>query len=290
MRYKLLNAVAATVLLTVVVGCGRNLLPAAVATPTSVATASSIPVTELTHEGFLFGAAQPALLAAPSLADLLGLLHGVGVFPRLEECNRLPQLRAQCWLDVKDPGNSLMVAAAVEEPCMVTNSVTAALTATNEIDVTVVNSGSCGQGGMAPLPFLSLLAIPLSALPADEITIKLLHTGVATPPAKMMVDLRRPLNIYADVQTRMNEVLAAITAATNDAMNRVVFPAQFSFLAIGTDRWSDSGLGCPIPGQAYTPADARGYVVFLRESDQPLLAMEYHVFGATLVFCGRVAL
>lgn len=280
---KLLDAFAAIALSTIVAGCGRGLAPAAVVTP------PSIPVTELTQEGFLFGAGQPALMAAPSLTDLLGLLHGVGVFPGLDECNRLPQVRAQCWLDVKDPGNSLMVAAAVEEPCMLTNSVTAALSATDEVTITVVNSGSCGHGGMAPLPSLSLLAIPLSALPADEITVKLTHTVVATPPAKMMVDLRRPLNIYTDAQTRSNEVLAAVKAATNDAMNRVVFPAQFSFLAIGTDRWTDMGLGCPIPGQAYTPADARGYVVFLRESDQSQLAMEYHVSGTTAVFCGRVA-
>jgi hypothetical protein len=277
MRTKLLNAVAASALVAALAGCGGGEVPS-----------PSISLTKLSHEGFEGGATQ--LVAAPSLPDLLGLLHGVGVFPSLDECNRFRQFRAQCWLDVKDPGNSLMVAGLVDLPCKATDSTSATMSATTELTITVANSGDCGRGsGMAPLPFLSLMAIPLSALPADEITVRLLHTGVSVPVAKMMVDLRRPLNVHSDVLGLTTEVIAAHTTAMADAGTRVVYPGQVSLLAIGTNRWTDTALGCLIPGQKHAPSDARGYVVFLRGSDQPQLAMEYHVSGTTVAFCGRVA-
>jgi hypothetical protein len=116
-----------------------------------------------------------------------------------------------------------------------------------------------------------------------------LHVGITTPIAKMLVDLRRPLNVATDMQARMNEVIAADAAATSDALDRVP-PGQSVLLwSIGTSRWTDTGLGCPVQGQAYQPADARGFVVFIMGSDQPQLAIEYHVSGPNLAFCGRVA-
>jgi hypothetical protein len=169
----------------------------------------------------------------------------------------------------------------------VTDSVTAALTATNEITITVVNSGRCG--GVPALPTLSLLAIPLSALPADEITVKLLHPGMPTYSAKAMVDLRQPLDIHTDLPARISDVKTAISAAERDARSRVAPGQAVSFLAVDADRWTETGLGCPVQGKAYQPADARGFVIFFSSTDQAQ-PMEYHISGANLAFCGRVAL
>jgi hypothetical protein len=279
------TALATFALLTVVVGCGN--VPA----DNAVATAASIPVTVITNTGFGGGASNTGIVAAPSLTDLLGLVHGLGFFyPRLDECTRVPQFRAQCWLDVKDPGNSLLVAAYVDVPCTVTQSVTAALSLPTEVTIVVVSTPACQNGGYAaPTANLSLLAIPLTLLPVDEVTVNVLHIGISVPTAKMMVDLRRPLNLATDMQARTNEFHAATTAATNDALTRVPPGQTVSFVAFGTNRWTETSLGCPVPGEAYQLADARGYVIFLRGSDQPQLDMEYHVSGTYVAFCGRVA-
>ncbi len=265
--------------MTVDGGCVRGLMHESLASP------SSIPLTVIAKQGFRAG---PPLFAAPSLVDLLGLLHGVGVYPDLDECDRFRDLRDTCWLDVQDPGNSLMVAALVDEPCMLTNSITAALVTTTEIGISVANSGSCPKGE-PPGPNLSLLAIPLRALPSDEITVILQHPGIPAHTAKMMVDLRQPLDIHTDVRVRATEVISSIESAERDAIQRVPPGHTVTFQRVGTNRWSDTALGCSVEGQTYQPADAKGFVVFMRGSDQPQLAMEYHVSGPTVVFCGRVA-
>jgi hypothetical protein len=274
MRSKLLNGSAAIALLTAWWSCGE--------------TQPTIAITQLSAYGF--GGTGQALLAAPSLVDLLGLVYGMGSRPGLDECQRFQDLRATCWLDVKDPGNSLILAGVVDEPSCRAASITATSSGTNEVTITVDNGWGCalGGGGASSSSHLSLLAIPLTALPVDEITLKLVHTGLAVPMAKMMVDLRRPLNTHQDVQTVINEVRAASSAVVNDAFSRVAPGQGFSLLAIGTNRWTDTGLGCPRPGQPFTPADARGYVVFLTEY-HPNSAMEYRVSGANVAFCGRVA-
>jgi hypothetical protein len=254
-----------------------------------VATPQNVPITQLSKQGFRFGANQPAVSAAPSLIDLLGLLHGVGVAPSLDECKRLSYLRAQCWMDIKDPGNSLMVAAFVDVPCMLTDSVTAVMSASNEVTITVMNSGGCLKAATQPLPFLTLLAVPLNSVPADEITLKLLHPKLTLPTVKTQVDLREPLNISTDLQGRITEVLGAIRVATDDAVKRVPPGQSISFLEIWTSRWKDTGLGCPAQGQQVTPANATGYTVLVKGSDQPQLAIEYHVSRAELAFCGRVS-
>lgn len=271
-------------LLAIGIGCGRDLIP------TSDATQPPIAVTMLNEQFQGFIGAGPALLAAPSLVDLLGLVHGMGYRPNLDECAAHTQFRAQCWLDIKDPGDALMVATVVDEPCMSAQSVTAALSGITDLVVTVVNPGGCRNGGgSAGLPYLSLLAIPLNTLPADEVTVTVVHTGVTVPPAKVMVDLRRPLNIGTDVRARVNEVDAAKTKASNDATNRLAPGHALSFLAIGTNRWTDTSLGCPVLGHSYSAADARGYIILLKDSDPLQLPMEYHVSGANWAFCGRVA-
>jgi len=241
-------------------------------------------MTVIANNGLVGG---PMLVAAPTMSDLLGLVYGLGTLIGVDDCNRLPQVRAQCWLDVKDPGNSLLVAARIDEPCMLTLSLTAALSLSDEVTISVTNKYSC-IAGMPPAPHDTLLAIPLTSLPADEITVRLVHVGITTPAAKMLVDLRRPLNVAADMTTRVNDVRAAVTAATNDAVTRVAPGQSFLLWSVGTSRWSDTSLGCPVQGHAYQPAEARGYVVFIRASDQPTLQMEYHVSGSNLAFCGRV--
>jgi hypothetical protein len=182
-----------------------------------------------------------------------------------------------------------MIAALIDEPCMLTDSVNATLAAaTSEITITVINSGSCPKG-LPPSPSLSLIAIPLSVLPAAEMTINLLHPGIPAHSGKMMVDLRQPLDVHSDLPARISEVIASISTSEKDASNRLPPGQAVSFLWIGSNRWTDTGLGCPVQGQAYQPTDARGFVVFLRGTDQPQMAMEYHVSGPNLAFCGRVA-
>jgi len=239
MRYKFRNAFATFALLMVVVACGS------VPTESPVAAAASVPVTVITDTGFGGGSGTPGLVAAPSLTDLLGLVHGLGFYPSLDECTRVPQFRPQCWLDVKDPGSSLLVAAYVDVPCTLTQSVTAALSLPTEVTITVVSTPACQNGGELPAAHLSLLAIPLTLLPVDEVTVNALHTGISVRTAKMMVDLRRPLNFATDMQARTNEFDAATTEATNDALTRVPPGQTVSFVAFGTNRWTDTSLGCP---------------------------------------------
>jgi hypothetical protein len=279
MSQRLTTLVATIALLMVSFGCGH------IGANNAAATPLAIPLTVITNNGFVGG---PPIVAAPSLTDLRGLVHGIGANTSLDQCNRVPQVRAQCWLDVKDPGNSLLVGARLDEPCMTTQSVTAALSLPTEVTISVLHSGSC-DSGWPPLPHLSLLAIPLNVLPTDEIAVRFVHVGIARPVAKMLVDLRRPLNLATDVEARMNEVIAAGAAATKDAVSQVPPGQSVSFVALGTNRWTDTSLACPVQGRSYVQADARGYVIFLRGSDQPQLEMEYHVSGANLAFCGRLS-
>ena len=60
-------------------------------------------MTVISKNGLVSG---PMLVAAPTMSDLLGLVYGLGTLFGIDDCNRVPQVRAQCWLDVKDPGNS----------------------------------------------------------------------------------------------------------------------------------------------------------------------------------------
>src|SRR5260370_18099447 len=259
MRCKFRNAFAAFALLGVAVGCGSVPADNAVTTP------ASIPLTVIANDGLVGG---PMLVAAPTLTDLLGLVYGLGTLTSLDECNRLPQVRAQCWLDVKDPGNSLLVAARIDEPCMLTQSVTAALSLPTEVTISVINTTICIPR-MPPPPHDTLLTIPLTVLPTDELTVRLLHVGLTTPVAKMLVDLRQPLDVVTDMRARINEVIAAGAAATNDAVTRVPPGQSVSFVALGTNRWIDTSLDCPVQGKSYSPSHARRYVIFLRGSDHP---------------------
>ena len=285
MRTRHIDAILATAILSLVCGCGQVAAP-------SVSPNVPLAMKVLAKQG----PAGATLMAAPSLVDLLGLLHGAGVSPGLDDCtqfSQMPPIRADCWLDVKDPGNSLLVAAVVDEPCAATNSVTAELPAANELTVTAAHTAAClatpggPKGGAQGIPTLSLLSIPLTALPSDEITVTLVHTGISVSPTKVSVDLRQPLTIHTSAPAVANDVATAITSAEKDTDRRAASPGQIvSLLAVGTSRWSDTSLGCPNPGQTYSPADARGYVVLLRGGDHT--AWEYHVSGSLLAFCGQV--
>jgi hypothetical protein len=286
MRLRSVSASVIVALLCVVSGCGNPVKPSVLVTPPAISIAV------MAQQGPRGG----TLAAASSLVDLLGLLHGLGVDPSLDECNRfaqIPPIRAACWLDVKDPGNSLMIAAVLDEPCTVTTAVSGVLSL-DEITITVVHTGSCSatpgapKGGAQPAPTLSLLSIPLSALPASEITVNLVHTGASIPVARVPVDLRQPLTIHTNVEAVRSDVVTAISSAERDAGNRIAFPAQILFLGIGTGRWTDTSLGCPVAGQSVSSADARGYVVYLRSTGQPNTALEYHASGTQLAFCGQV--
>lgn len=289
----------ASLLLTglLLVGCGS--CNQATASPSPTGGTPPIPVSILGN-GF---AAQRMILAAPSLLDLLGLVHGVGSEPTFDQCNNWVQLHAPaqrgCWTDITDSRKDLFIAAQVLEACLKTKSVTARLSAGNTLTIAAVSYGQCPPGaGMVARPVLSLLAIPLAHLPADEVTISVIHSYLAgskpffgkLAPLKTRVDLRQPLDTHHDLQVRMAQVGSAIGAAQADALRRLA-PDQWPYPRIvGTDRWTDGSLGCPTAGQTYKAEEARGFVVYLSWLGQPLdSAVEYHVAGGTVAYCGRVS-
>lgn len=282
-RKGVLSAVL-TATVGIVLSCGRGFAPSAPTTPTPI----ELPVTILSAPGFDGGMYFPDLVAAPSLVDLLGLVHAVGAHPSFDDCIRVPGLRSECWLDVKDPGDTLLIGAILAAGCTNTDSVSAQLSDPKSVTIIATHSGGCGRGGAAGSPEMTLLGIPLAALSPTEIRITLTHVGASAPSSDTVVDLRRPLDLATDARSRMNETIAAITLAGDDAIRRVG-NAQISFAGVGTDRWNDTALGCPTPGRTYKPTTAQGYVVFLRRSDQPQSRMEYHVSASTQVFCGLVS-
>jgi hypothetical protein len=258
-----------------------------------------ISISTLYRGGFL---ANRMVLAATSMPDLLGLVYSMHSQPTFDDCYRWIQLQApirkDCWADVKDPGNSLLIAAQVIEACLSTNSITGIISATNTLTITVVSSGQCAPGsGMQAAPSLSLLSIPLDQLPADEVRINLLHTYLhgsfhflpELAAQWTVVDLRHPLDVHNDVQVRMAEVGSSIGAAEADALNRLR-PDQTPYPeVVGTARWIDGSLGCPDPGQTYEARDARGFVILLSWFGQPSnSAFEYHISARTVVYCGQV--
>jgi hypothetical protein len=278
------------ILLALLGGCGS---PPQGNTQTSP-TGSTLPFTIL-----------PNLFAAPSLVDLQGSIFGLGSDPNIYDCQKEPVLARECWLDIKDPGSALLIGALVEVPCA-ESSFSATLSARDEITIAVMDRASpyppgfIPSGGPSPKPgacakgvtpawMLSLLAIPFSALPADELTIKVAHPGLDIPSSKTMVDLKRPLNISTDLTARIAEVRSAINLAFQDATTRVTPGQSVGAVALGTQRWPDTALGCPVAGQQYAAIVSMGYLVLLEGSDQPSLLMEYHASGNTLRFCGRTA-
>ena len=291
------------VLVTVLVGCGNPSEPHAHTSP----TATPLAVAVLSHVGPHYLGAYPNLFAAPSLIDIQSLIFAIGSNPNLDDCRRSPAkiMKSQCWLDVKDPGNAMLIGALVEVPCAESHF-SATLSALDEITIVVIDRaspytpgfipsgapspkpGACAKG-FTPAWTLSLLAIPFSALPADELTIKVVHPALDIPVSKTMVDLRRPLNISTDLSARIAEVRAAINLAFQDALTRVTPGQSVGVVALGTQRWPDTGLGCPVAGQQYAAITSMGYLVLLKGSDQPSLLMEYHASGNTLRFCGRTA-
>ncbi len=297
----ILGAAISFILMAQLVGCAGFRGSSAQGSP----AASPVSVSILSHQGALVVRDYPSLFAAPSLIDLQGLVFGLGSNPRLSDCQQARVLRGGCWLDITDPGNAMLIAAYVEVPCAQTE-LSAAITAPDEVTITAVDGavavppgflpssapslkpGECPKGAGAA-PMLSLLAIPLSSLPATELTLKVDHVGIQIAEAKTKVDLQRPLNISRNLDARIAEVRAATQLALQDAMTKVPAGKSVGFRAIGTGRWTDTGLGCPVAGQQYSAITAPGFWVMLESSDQPTMALEYHLAGGVEAFCGRVA-
>ncbi|MHB8613997.1 MAG: hypothetical protein ACYDAL_16470 [Candidatus Dormibacteraceae bacterium] len=264
-----------------------------------------MPLNVLSHSGPLYTRDYPDLFAAPSLIDLQGLIYGLGSNPRLSDCQRSQEIRRQCWLDIADPGGAVLVAAYIDIPCA-QSTASATLSGPDEITITVVDQavpvppgflptaapspkpGECPKGAPRPAT-LSLLDIPFTAVPADELTIEVVHPALQIPIAKTVVDLKDPLNISRNLNARIAEVRAATEHAFQDAMTRVQPGASVGFLELGTQQWPDTRLGCPVVGGQYAAVASVGYVVLLKGSDQPSLAIEYHESGNLQQYCGRVA-
>jgi len=270
-------------------------------------TPTLVPVTILSHDGFLVQPNYPGVLAAPSLLGLRGLVHGIGSDPRLDMCRTLPALKGQCWLDIKDPGNALFVAAYVEAPCA-ENSLQAALTGSAEITITATAAAapdprhpglatSPGQcAGAMPSAERSLLSIPLSAVPSGQVVVKVVHSGASIAAESTTVDLASPLNVSTDLDAKVVEVQTSINEAFQDALsapgtaNAKVRPgASVSLHSFGTARWDSTDLGCPSPGKQSIPTTETGYTIGLVSSDQPSTVFEYHISGNLMSFCGRIA-
>ncbi len=302
LRRLIAQPISVLTVLAILAGCGAPDNPGAQSTS---ATATPVPFTVLSQAGPLYTRDYPDLFAAPSLVDLQGLIYGLGSNPPLNNCQRAQSIRRQCWLDIKDPGDAMLVAAYIDVPCAQSEP-SATFSAPNEITITVVDKaiaipsgflpnnapspkpGECPKGSPAPAT-LSLLAFPLTAVPADELTIKVVHPAIQIPDAKTVVDLKVPLNISRNLDARIAEVRAATEQAFQDALTRLPPGASVGFLELGTAQWPDTSLGCPVAGGQYAAVASTGYVVLLKGSDQPSLAMEYHSSGSLKQFCGRVA-
>lgn len=262
---------------------------------------NQLPVTVLSKIGPNLAGGRQNLFAAPALVDLQGLAFGYWSNPNFYDCRRsqAPFFRNMCWLDIKDPGNAMLVGAYVDDLCA-DSTFSATLSAPHEVTITVayrptprppflqgpaqsLKPGQCPQEPTQAL--LSLLAIPLTALPADELTIKLVHPGVDLPAWKTMVDLKRPLNISNDLDSAIGRVGAALKLASSDAASRASLGGSASILWFGTGRWPDTGLGCPVSGQRYEAVTSMGYVIVMKGADQSS-ATEYHVSRNLLRFCG----
>jgi hypothetical protein len=212
-------------------------------------------------------------------------------------------MRKACWLDIKDPGNAMLIAAYVDDVCA-SSTFSAALSAPDELTITVTyiptppplrfypspmappKPGACPQDPTQEL--LSLLAIPLTALPPEELTVKLVHPAVDIPAERTVVDLKHPLNTSSNADDAMGRVTAALDRASADAQSRLG-PGYWTTLGwFGPGRWPDSSLGCPVSGQRYDPGTFLGFIVVFRAGGQPS-AMEYHVTEHLLRFCGSTA-
>lgn len=270
---------------------------------TSLTPPPRLPITVLSHVG---PTSPRSLFAAPSLVDLQGLIFAIGTNPNLGDCrlSRAKVMKSACWLDITDPGNALLIGALVELPCA-ENHFSATFSAADEITITAIHRvppyppGFLPSGGPPPQPgfcakgitpawTLSLLAIPLSALPEDELTIKLVHPAVDLPISRTTVDLKRPVNTSTNLDHAIGQVQAALNLATNDALSRVSPGQSASIVWFGTDRWSDTSLGCPVSGQHYDAAISPGYIVVVQPTDKPT-STEYHVSGNLLRSCGTTA-
>ena len=137
---------------------------------------------------------------------------------------------------------------------------------------------------------LSLLAIPISAVPADELTIKLVHPLADIPVGRTVVDMKSPLQISTnllDAQIKADQ--AALNQALADALTKGNPGQSANYRLFGTGRWPDTALGCPASGQQYTAITSLGYVIELQATDQPSSVMEYHVSGSLTRPCGLIA-
>jgi hypothetical protein len=238
--------------------------------------------------------------------DLQSLIFAIGTYPNLSDCrqSRATAMKSECWLDVKDPGNVVLIGALVELPCA-ENHFSATLSAPDEITITAIHRaapyppgflpsgapspqpGFCAKG-LTPVWTLSLLAIPLSRLPKGEVTIRLVHPAVKISASKTAVDLKPPLHLSTNLDGAIGQVGAALNLATEDARSRVGPGQSASLVWLGTDRWPDTSLGCPVSGQQYEPVPSTGYVVVLKGTDSSP-ANEYHVSGTLERYCGATA-
>jgi hypothetical protein len=82
----------------------------------------------------------------------------------------------------------------------------------------------------------------------------------------MMVDLRLPLDVHADLQTRMEAVDSAIGAAENDAVQRVPRGQTVTYAAIGPNRWTDTDVslscrevGLTVQGSSFSVTTLKGF-------------------------------
>lgn len=97
--------------------------------PTGIFTPSPLPAlgipVSVLGTGFL---ASHAVLAAPSMSDLLGLVHGVRMEPEFDQCNEPAQFHSgiprACGTDIHDPGDALLISATVLQACVRPRSIT----------------------------------------------------------------------------------------------------------------------------------------------------------------------
>lgn len=158
------------------------------------------------------------IAVSTDLADLQALIIGSGGRPGYDPCPSQPH-RGKCWSELSSPPNTLFVATVLEPFCAQARVIGATLVPPRDLRV-AAEYESCPRGfGSAAVPTLSVLGVPLAALPAEILTVSLdLYSKTSVNPEtgetrSTLVDLRTPAMPTPSPAVRQDSVRRAVNAA-----------------------------------------------------------------------------
>jgi len=130
------------------------------------------------------------LFAAPSIADLKGIVYASGDSLEPENCVK-PPAPTECWNAA--PAKSMMIATLAPRGCGFESDIADATLSGSTLTVTTVTKGTfclLPGSGTQPTPGFWLVAVPLADLPSAILTVRVhgvAESGLALPPL-----MRRP--------------------------------------------------------------------------------------------------